>query len=64
MNQEPEFKTARKPVPSNWRLFHHSLKIAADILEETDFEPSIKQQETILRLLSSQVSNTYARDLR
>lgn len=62
MNEE--FKVARKPTPPNWRLLHHSLKIVADILEETDFDPSIKQQETILRLLSSQVGEVYARDLR
>ena len=58
-----EFKCKKKPEPENWRIFHHSLKIAAEILEETEFNPSAIQQGTIIGLLSSNVNEVYARNI-
>jgi hypothetical protein len=58
-----EFKCVRKPEPANWRVFHHALSIIAEILKETDFNPSAKQEATILGLLSSNVNEIYTRTI-
>lgn len=58
-----EFKCTKKATPANWRVFHHSLSIINKILEKTDFNPSAKQEATILGLLSSNVNEIYARNI-
>lgn len=50
-----------EPKKQNFRLFNQALKIASEILEETNFNPSIKQQGTIFRLLASNIGTIYAR---
>jgi hypothetical protein len=59
-----EFVCIRKPRRSNWHLLHHALVICADIIKETDFNPSIKQQDTIIKLLAKNISELYAADIR
>jgi len=58
-----EFKCTKKAEPANWRVFHHALSIISEILKETDFNPSAKQEATILGLLSSNVNEIYTRTI-
>lgn len=52
-----------EPKKTNWRLFNQALKITSEILEETNFNPSQKQQGTIFRLLASNIGTIYARGI-
>lgn len=46
-----------------WRLFAHALSICAEILAETDFNPSGKQRLTILNLIRSNMRELYGSGL-
>lgn len=58
-----EFKSARKPNKSNWRLFFKALGDIRELLSDKNFNPSQKEQDAIISLLQIHVTNIYAKGL-
>lgn len=58
-----EFKSARKPNKSNWRLFFKALGDIRELLSDKNFNPNPKEQDAIISLLEIHVTNIYAKGI-
>lgn len=58
-----EFKSARKPDKSNWRLFFKALGNIRKLLSDKNFNPNQNDQDFIISLLQIHVTNIYAKDV-